>query len=66
MKTSTEIRSEIFRTEWARNLAATSGYHELARTAANELIALYGELDARAERNKAQVENYKNSKKAEK
>lgn len=61
MKTSTEIRSEIFRTEWARNLATMSGYHELARTAANELITLYGELDARAERNKGQTENYKKS-----
>jgi len=63
MKTSTEMREEIFRTEWARNLATMAGYHELARTATNELIALYGELDARAERNKAQVENYKASKK---
>lgn len=63
MKTSTEIRAEIFRTEWARNLATMSGYHELARTAANELIALYGELDARATRNTAQVEVYKASKK---
>lgn len=61
MKTSSEIRAEIFRTEWARNLATMSGYHELARTAANELIGLYGELDARAERNKVQVENYKKS-----
>lgn len=61
MKTSNEIRAEIFRTEWARNLATMSGYHELARTAANELIALYGELDARAERNKAQAANYKKS-----
>ena len=63
MKTSNEIRAEIFRTEWARNLATMSGYHELARTAAHELVGLYGELDARATRNKAQVAAYKASKK---
>jgi hypothetical protein len=63
MKLSSEIKAEIAATEWARNLAKVAGYDGLARVAGNELMMLYGELDARTTKNRAQIEAYKNSTK---